>query len=128
LAVTLLVAIENVALVAPAATVTLPGTVAAVLLSASVTTAPPAGAAALNVTVPCDDVPPTTVDGLTTSELGIGSAGAVVTMRDAICATHPTAAVTPTTVPNVTGAVEIVKLALVCPGGTVTDGGTVTGA
>ena len=120
--------IENVALVAPAATVTVPGTLAAVLLSESETTAPPAGAAAFNVTVPWVDVPPTTVDGLTTSDAGIGSAGPVVTMRDAICATHPTAAVTPTTVPNVTGAVEIVKLALVCPAGTVAEGGTLTGA
>ena len=72
------------ALVAPAATDTLPGTLAAVLSSESATTAPPAGAGALNVTVPCEDVPPTTVDGLTTSDVGIGSAGAVVTMREAI--------------------------------------------
>jgi hypothetical protein len=45
--------IVNVAVVAPAGTVILTGTVAAVvLLDASVTTAPPAGAAAVNVTVP----------------------------------------------------------------------------
>lgn len=55
----------NVAVVAPAATVTLPGTVAReVLLLVSVTTAPPAGAAELNVTVPVEEAPPTTLVGL----------------------------------------------------------------
>lgn len=49
----------NVALVAPAATVTLTGTVAAaVLLLDSVTTAPPLGAAPVNATVPCVVFPP----------------------------------------------------------------------
>ena len=46
------VVIENVALVAPADTVTVAGTVAAALLLESVTTALLAGAAADNVTVP----------------------------------------------------------------------------
>ena len=51
--VTVLVATVNVAVVAPAATVTEAGTVAAlVLLLVNATTAPPAGAAALSVTVP----------------------------------------------------------------------------
>jgi hypothetical protein len=49
--------------VAPAATVTDAGTVAPALLLVSVTTAPPDGAAALSVTVPLVDVPPTTEDG-----------------------------------------------------------------
>src|SRR5262245_21345092 len=52
-AVTVLVVIVTVALLLPAETVTLGGTVAAVvLLLESVTSAPPAGAAPLNVTVP----------------------------------------------------------------------------
>src|SRR5436190_7875559 len=51
-AVTVVVLTVNVAVVAPAATVTEVGTLAAVLLLASITTAPPAGAAALSVTVP----------------------------------------------------------------------------
>ena len=52
-AVTALPVTVNATLVAPAGTVILTGTVAAVvLLDASVTTAPPAGAAAVNVTVP----------------------------------------------------------------------------
>jgi hypothetical protein len=60
-ALTATVVTVNVALVAPAATVTLVGTVATeVLLLLSVTTAPPVGAALLNVTVPVDVAPPVT--------------------------------------------------------------------
>jgi hypothetical protein len=50
--VTVCVLAVNVALVAPAGTVTLPGTVAAELLLAKLTTVPPLPAAALKVTVP----------------------------------------------------------------------------
>jgi len=63
-AVTLVVVTVKVAVVAFAATVTLAGTCAAELLLARVTTAPPAGAAELNVTVPVDEMPPTTLVGL----------------------------------------------------------------
>jgi hypothetical protein len=59
----------KVALVAPAGTVTLAGTVAAdVLLLVSATTAPPVGAALLSATVPVEDIPPTTVVGFNASE------------------------------------------------------------
>jgi hypothetical protein len=65
----------NVAVVAFAATVTLAGTWAAVvLLLESVTTAPPAGAGPLNVTVPVEELPPITDEGLRLTE---ASAGAV---------------------------------------------------
>jgi len=49
---TAVVVTENVAVVCPAATVTLAGTVAAVLLLPSVTTAQPAGATTVSVTFP----------------------------------------------------------------------------
>jgi hypothetical protein len=59
----------NVALVDPAGTVTLSGTVATnVLLLARVTTAPPAGAIPLSLTVPVEELPPTTVVGFRVSE------------------------------------------------------------
>ena len=53
----------NVAVVAPAATVTFAGVVEDALLSDRVTTAPPAGAGLFNVTVPVEEVPPNTVAG-----------------------------------------------------------------
>src|SRR6516162_3136170 len=67
--VTALVATVNVAVVAPAATVTEAGTVAAlVLLLVNATTAPPAGAAALSVTVPVLFAPPVRLPGFTVIE------------------------------------------------------------
>lgn len=64
-AVTALVATVKLALAAPPGTVTLAGTLVAVELSESDTTAPPPGAGALSVTVPVEELPPTTVVGLT---------------------------------------------------------------
>src|SRR5512132_43520 len=72
---------ENVVFVAPAGTVTLCGTVAAlVLLLESAITAPPEGAAALNVTVPCDELPPVTLVGFSVREERTGEAAVVVTV------------------------------------------------
>jgi hypothetical protein len=78
----------KVALVAPAGTVTLEGTLAApVLLLESVTCAPPAGAGALKVTVPVDDCkPPTTPVGFNVSEETVGS-GTGVTVSEAVLLT-----------------------------------------
>ena len=60
-----LVVTVKVAVVAFAGTVTLAGTcAAAVLLLDRVTTAPPEGAGPFNVTVPVEDVPPITEEGL----------------------------------------------------------------
>jgi hypothetical protein len=68
-AVTLRVVTVNVALVLPAGTVTLAGTVAAAVLPLlSVTTAPPEGAAAFKVTVPVEDVPEFTEVGLNVTD------------------------------------------------------------
>ena len=67
----------KVALVAPAGTITLEGTLAAPLLVESVTCAPPAGAGPLSVTVPVEDVPPTTPVGLSVSEETVGRGGGI---------------------------------------------------
>src|SRR5438309_2669759 len=65
---TALVLTTKVALVAPAGTVTLEGTLAAPLLLESATGAPPVGAGPLIVTVPVEEFPPVTLVGLSESE------------------------------------------------------------
>ena len=76
-AATALVLTVNVALVAPAATVTLDGTLAAVvLLLESATSALPAGAGPLSVTVPVEEFPPVTLVGFTDSDERARNAGA----------------------------------------------------
>ncbi|HET9530147.1 MAG TPA: hypothetical protein VFQ92_07345 [Blastocatellia bacterium] len=68
-AATVCVVTVKVALVAPATTDTLAGTVAtAVLLLDSATTTPPDGADPVNTTVPCEEPPPVTVVGLRASD------------------------------------------------------------
>jgi hypothetical protein len=67
----------KVALVAPAGTITVEGTLAAPLLLESVTCAPPAGAGPLSVTVPVEDIPPITLAGLSVSEETVGRGGGV---------------------------------------------------
>ena len=63
----------KVALLFPAATVTLPGTLATVLLLLErETTRPPTGAAPLSVTVPVEVLPPTTVVGLRERDVNEG--------------------------------------------------------
>jgi hypothetical protein len=72
-ALTALVEIVKVAVVVPALTVTLVGTVAAlVLLLDSETVAPPAGAGPLKVRVPVEVFPPMTEVGLNTTDRGVG--------------------------------------------------------
>ena len=85
-AVTPVVLIAKFALSAPAGTVTFAVTLAAVvLLLANVTIAPPVGAAAVNVTVPCDELPPTTDVGLTLTldKLAVAGAACGVKLREA---------------------------------------------
>ena len=72
-ALTLLVFTVNVALLAPAATVTLAGTVAAAALPLiRETDAPPLGAGPLSVTVPVEGDPPVTLVGFSVSEEIVG--------------------------------------------------------
>jgi len=74
-AVTLLVLTMKVALLAPARTVTLEGTLATTLLLVSITCAPPVGAGPLSVTVPVEDcAPPVTLVGFSVSEDKVGGA------------------------------------------------------
>lgn len=64
----------NVAVVAPAATVTDAGTVAAAVFElVRVTADPPVGAGPFRVTVPAEDTPPTTVAGTSATEEGAGA-------------------------------------------------------
>ena len=69
LAVTTTVVMVNLALLAPAATVTLAGTVAtAVLVLARLTTTPPVGALPVSVAVPLTAFPPAVLVGLSVSD------------------------------------------------------------
>ena len=84
------VATVNVALVAPAATVTLAGTVAtAVLLLVSVTTVPPAGAAAVKVAVPVEEAGPTTLVGFTDTDDRLAAAGAACGVKRRVAENGP---------------------------------------
>ena len=119
---TALVVTVKVRLVVPAATVTLAGTLAAVELSERATTVPPGGAAALNLTVPVAELPPTTVLGLSEIVLRADEL-ARVTLSAANWVALPSVADSWTVVLS-TGKVVTSKLAEVAPAGTVTVPGT----
>src|SRR5262245_8767252 len=125
-AVTAVVFTVKLALVAPAATVTLAGTVAtAVFELDNVTTVPPAGAGALSVTVAVDVLPPVTLVGLSVKEATVtvvAAGGFTVSVAD--CVTPPADAEIVTGVVAVTAAVVTVKVALEVPAATVTLAGT----
>jgi hypothetical protein len=123
--VTVDVAIGKVAVMAPCATVTFACTVAAVLLSLSVTANPPAGAAAVKVTVPWDEAPPTTDEGLTATAESAADGAVGVTVSDAVRVTPALAAVIVTGVEAPTAVVLAVNVAVVAPAATVTLPGTV---
>ena len=115
----------KLALDAPAGTVTLAGTLAAAELSLSETTAPPLGAAAVNVTVPVDELPPVTLDGLTdTADNDAAGGGPVVTPIAANWNWLSIAADSCTVVLPPAAKVETANVALVAPLGTVTLSGT----
>ena len=82
---TALVLTVKVALVAPAETVTVVGTLAVLLLLARATCAPPVGAGPLSVTVPAEDcAPPTTLVGFNVKEDSVttGGGGGVAVVED----------------------------------------------
>src|SRR6267154_5508234 len=129
-AVTALVATVNVAVVAPAATVTLAGVLATVvLLLESVTVAPPDGAAAVKVTVPVDEFPPVTLVGFKLSEERVGRGGGTgVTVSEADLVTPLYVPEMVTVVDAATALVLTVNVALVAPATTVTLDGTLAAA
>jgi hypothetical protein len=113
----------NVALLWPDGMTTLNGTVAStVLLLASATLALPVGAAERRVTVAVEDAGPATVLGFNVTD-----ATALDTTRNKLVLTVVPAceADIGTAVVCVTEAVLAVKVAVVCPAGTVTLAGTV---
>jgi hypothetical protein len=111
----------NEALVLPAATVTVLGTLAELLLLESDTVAPPEGAGPSRVTVPCDDEPPVTLVGFNVTEVGAKEG---VMVREAWNSLDPRVAVINTDVVELGGEVVTVNVAVVLPAGTVTLLGT----
>src|SRR3989441_3471565 len=118
-----LVVTVSVTLVAPAGTVTLAGTVAAVLSLDSVTCAPPAGAGPSSVAVPVELLPPVTVVGLTASEERRTGCGFTVRVAGRVTPLYKAEMVTG--VDAATVLVVTVNVVLVAPAGTVTLPGTV---
>ena len=116
------VVIVKVAVVAPAATVTLAGTCAVAELLESATTAPPVGAAPANVTVPVDELPPSTEAGLTETALSD-----LVTARLAVFVPPYVAEIVAVVFAETTAVVTL-KVAVAAFAGTVTLAGTCAAA
>ena len=95
------------------------------LLLESATCAPPAGAAALSVTVPVEEFPPVTVVGFSVKEErvgGGGGAGVTVSEADLLAPLYVPEMLT--VVDAATALVLTVNVALVAPAATVTLEGT----
>jgi len=118
--VTDVVAIEKVALLALAGTVTFDATVAEALLLDRLTTIPPLGAGPVKVTVPVEGVPPTTLVGF---RLTVESPGGLMARLATLVTPLALAESVAVTVLAV-GVVVTVKRAIVDPACTVTDEGT----
>ena len=114
-AVTDVVGMVKLAVAEPPGTVTLAGTLVALELSESDTITPPLGAAALKVTVPVDELPPTRSVGFTDSAESVADGGGGFTVSIAERDTPPKAPVIVAGVDAVTGVVDTWKLALVAP-------------
>lgn len=113
------VAIVNVADEEPAATVTVGGVIALALLEVNVTTVPLFGAGAFSVTVPVEDLPPTRLVGETVRPFSPNGSIVSAALADA----PPDVAAIIAVVAEPTVVVETVNVALVAPGGTMTDAG-----
>jgi hypothetical protein len=119
---TVVVVTVNVAVRAPALTVTVAGRVAAALSLESVTEAPPVGAALVKVTVPVEGLPPATLDGFSvTPERAAGT----LMVSSEVLVTPFAPALIVATVPAKTDVVVTVNVAVVAPALTVTLDGTV---
>lgn len=106
---------------APAATVTVAGTVAFKRLDESWTETPPVGAGPVSVTVPVDELPPVTVLGENDTALGTGGEMVRIAAAEALWALAVRVAVADAA----TGVVVMENVAVVAPAGTVTVAGTV---
>jgi hypothetical protein len=118
------VVIVKDALLALAGTVTVAGVCAAALLSERLTTKPLLGAGPVKVTVPLEEVPPTTPVGFT---LTVESPGGVM-VKDAVRVTPLLEAETVTVVELETGTVVTAKVAVLALAATVTLAGAVAAA
>ena len=117
----------NVLCRAPAAIVTVAGTLPKfVLFVFNTTTIPPAVAAELRVMVPVEDVPPFTLAGLSANEEF--AAGTGVSVRDAVWLIPPKVPVIVLVAATVTEVVEMAKVAVVLPAAPVAEFGTVADA
>jgi hypothetical protein len=117
---TVAVAIVKVALVCPAATVTVCGTGALPLELLRATERPPLGAEPVRVTVPVDTAPPSTEAGEKARPCNVGGA----TANCAVWLPPPQAAVMFAVWVDATAVVVMVNVATVLPAATVTVGGT----
>jgi hypothetical protein len=124
-AATAVVVTAKVAVVCPAATVTLAGTAADPSLLERPIAIPPVGATPLNVTVPVGFVTwPTTVDALRERDETVGG----VTVRPAVAEAPSRVAVIVVVACAATATVVAVNVAVVWPAATVTEAGTVAAA
>ena len=115
---TVVVLAVKVALVAPAGTLTLGGTVTRAALLDSTTIAPPAGAGAPRITLPVEGLPPTTVLGLNSTFWSMG-----YKRRKSLKLSPAKVVEIVTVVVLVTALVVIGYVALIWPAGTVTLAG-----
>lgn len=110
----------NAAEAEPAGTVTEAGTAALLLLELRVTTNPPVGAGPVRVTVPLEDVPPVTVDGVSESAFNPATAMPKLAFSEAV----PRVAVRVAVVAVLTADVATVNVAVLDPTGMDTVAGT----